>query len=65
MSEAQRMRKVLKLLNPAAVLEIVVVTLSDTSWMATAAMKDGPDRRFRWQGNRLIDEATIGDARVA
>lgn len=64
-AEARWMRHIRRILHPAAVLEIGIVVLSETSWMAHAVMKEGPDRRFRWQGTRLIDEATVGDARVA
>lgn len=59
------MRQVIELLHPEVIYEIVVVAVSETNWMAVAVMKEGNDRRFRFQGGQLHDEATIGDARVA
>lgn len=63
--EARCMRQIKKLLQPEVIHDILVVAVSETSWMAQAVMKDGNDRRFRFQGKQLYDEATIGDVRVA
>jgi hypothetical protein len=59
------MRQVVRLLHPKIVYDIRIVAASAKSWMAEAVMADGNDRRFRFQENRLLDEATIGDERVA
>lgn len=64
--DARWMRRVKKLLPRGEVVqEMLVVQVSPISGMILAVLKGGRDKRFRLQGNRLIDEATIGDARVA
>jgi len=62
--EARRMRQIMRLLRPQAVYEITIVESSPDNWMASAVVKDGPDRRFRFQGGKLYDESKIGDMRV-
>lgn len=54
-----------KTVKPAYIYQMEIRTLSDSEWAASVAFKDGNDRRFRFTHGRLIDEATIGDARVA
>jgi hypothetical protein len=63
--EARCMRLIIQLLRPQRVHDILIVAISDTNWMAQAVMEDGNDHRFRFQENRLYDEALVGDARVA
>ena len=63
--EARRMRQVIQLLHPGIVNDILIIEASDQSWMALAVMREGHDRRFRFQSGQLLDEAMVGDVRVA
>ena len=53
--------------KPALIYELRYVALPNSEeWAASVALKDGSDRRFRFVPCKgLIDEATIGDARIA
>jgi hypothetical protein len=62
--EIRWMKQLADLVKPEAIYEIAIVEISDTNWMATVAVREGSDRRFRCQSGVLIDEATVGDARV-
>lgn len=62
--QARWMRRIRKLLLPGVVREILIVEASAESWMAQAVLYGGNDRRFRFQHGVLIDELTVGDARV-
>gem|GEM_PF-6981746 len=59
------MRLIIQLLRPNLVNDIVIVEASEQSWMVLAVMQEGGDRRFRFQSGQLLDEAMIGDLRVA
>jgi hypothetical protein len=58
------MRKVMELLGPEHVDGIQIVEASATSWMVLAVMKEGTDRRFRYQDGTLYDERFVGDHRI-
>lgn len=62
--EAKIMRRIKRLVQPQAVMEVAIVEASAASWMAVAVVDSGPDRRFRYQNGQLLDEATVGDARI-
>ncbi len=53
-----------KIVSPAQIYELQIVTASAAEWAARVTFKDGNDRRFRFTRGQLFDEASIGDARV-
>lgn len=65
MSENEVLKTIRSLVKPARIYEILLVTLSDNEWAVSVALRDGPDRRFRFTRGRLWDEADIGDMRPA
>lgn len=62
--ERKRASLIRRTIKPDRIYELHFAELSDTEWAATVTNKDGRDRRFRYTHGKLIDEATIGDARV-
>ena len=62
---ARHMRGIVQSLRPNPVDDVQIVEASPGNWMALAVMRDGPDRRFRFQGGRLYDESIVGDVRIA
>jgi hypothetical protein len=62
--ERKRLSLIRRTVRPACIYALDIVALSDSEWAASVAFKEGNDRRFRFTGGRLIDEASIGDARV-
>lgn len=62
--ERRRLKLICSLVRPAKIYEVAFATVSDTDWAASVALQSGADKRFRYTQGRLIDEATIGDARI-
>jgi hypothetical protein len=70
--DRRRYRLVRKAVGSADFKEIIIVVLSKWEWAASVIFKDKRDgeprndKRFRFIARRgLVDEATIGDTRIA
>lgn len=62
--ERGRLRLIRDTVRPARIHELQFAVVSESEWAASVAIVGGQDRRFRFTGGRLFDEAAIGDARV-